>query len=547
MSKLSIPVILFGVFLASLSLFHKGLPPTHDGEYHIVRFYEFNKVLLNGNLYPRWAPDLNKGFGVPLFNYVYPFPNYVASFLKLFNLSFIDAFKVEMFLALLLGALFTYLWSREFWGELGGTVSSIFYTFSPYHFVDIYIRGSVGEVWALAFFPAYLWSVTKYIKGKQDPYFIISSLFFALIVFSHNILALMFLPLSICYILVFLIIDKKNKTSVLISFFTILCGIGISSIFWLPALIEKSYVVGLQVYDVKENFPEIYQLLIPSWGSGFFNSPLGSQMSVQIGVANIIVLLTAFTMEVFKKKKNTLIVFFLVVFAIAFLLMLDISYPIYKVVPLIGFFQFPWRLLSVVILVCSFVAGGVFYLLFDKRSKIVIYFFLIVFLTFPILFAISYTRLAYYLVREDSYYTTRQNFIDSTNSPGNAFNTKWFNSAENNKSRDKVKTKSVKVIVSSLKLESYRFILENPKNQTIKLNISYFPGWKVIGSNKREVKTFPDENGLLSFNLEKGKHELEVVFKNTPVRSVATAITAFSFISLLFFGIFLSNRKRFKV
>ncbi len=107
---LPILIVLIFSILAGWSLLKPGLPPTHDGEYHVIRFYEFDKSLRDGNLFPRWAPDLNRGFGVPLFNYVYPLPNYLASFLHLLGISFIDAFKLNMFLACLVGGLFFYFW-----------------------------------------------------------------------------------------------------------------------------------------------------------------------------------------------------------------------------------------------------------------------------------------------------------------------------------------------------------------------------------------------------------------------------------------------------
>ena len=109
-------VLAFG-FFSVLSLFHPGLPPTHDGEYHVVRFYEFNKTLLSGQLYPRWAPDLNKGYGSPILNYYYQLPNYFASFLHLLGLSFIDSFKIELILATLFGGLLFFLWARIFFVE----------------------------------------------------------------------------------------------------------------------------------------------------------------------------------------------------------------------------------------------------------------------------------------------------------------------------------------------------------------------------------------------------------------------------------------------
>lgn len=148
-------VLIFAV-IAGFSLLHGGLPPTHDGEYHVVRFYEFDKTLRDGNIFPRWAPDLNYGYGIPLFSYVYPLPNYFSSFLHFFGVSFIDAFKLNLFTAILLAGLFFYMWAKSFFGKKAAVVGAAFYLFSPYFFVDTYVRGSVGEVWAMAFLPALL-------------------------------------------------------------------------------------------------------------------------------------------------------------------------------------------------------------------------------------------------------------------------------------------------------------------------------------------------------------------------------------------------------
>ena len=169
-------VIIFSL-IASFSLLHSGLPPTHDGEYHVVRFWQFDKVLKDGDLYPRWAPDLNFGLGIPLFSYIYPFPNYVASFLHTFGVSFIDAFKLNLFFAIIMAGIFFYLWTKIFFGNLGAMVGAVFYLFSPYLFVDVYIRGSVGEVWALAFFPGFLWAITELLLNEKRVFFQ-SQLFF---------------------------------------------------------------------------------------------------------------------------------------------------------------------------------------------------------------------------------------------------------------------------------------------------------------------------------------------------------------------------------
>lgn len=287
----SLIIVLVLTFVSILPLLKSGLPPTHDGEYHVIRFHEFYKTLVDGNPYPRWAPDLNYGFGAPILNFVYPLPSYLASLLHTFGVSFIDSFKLNMVFASFVGAIFFYLWVKEFFGKLGGLVSSIFYTFSPYHFLDIYIRGSVGEVWALGLFPAFLWSITKFIKEKKIKLAIASSISLGLIVFSHNILALMFISFALVYI-IFLIFQEKNRRYLILnSFYIILLSLGLSSVFWLPALVEKGYVRGLEVFDYAFHFPEFYELIFPSWGSGFSGGGLLSQLSFQIGIANLFALI----------------------------------------------------------------------------------------------------------------------------------------------------------------------------------------------------------------------------------------------------------------
>src|SRR3989344_3033291 len=183
--------------LAGYALLLPGFPPSHDGEYHIIRFAEFYKTFSSGQIFPRWAPTLNMGYGIPLFTYVYPFPNYIATLFHAIGISFIDSLKLGMLLAIFVGSVGTFFWVRRFFGNLSGLVASVFYTFSPYHFVDIYVRGSVGEVWALALFPWFLWAISEMIVERKKIFISLTSIFLAFIIFSHNILALQFFVFAI--------------------------------------------------------------------------------------------------------------------------------------------------------------------------------------------------------------------------------------------------------------------------------------------------------------------------------------------------------------
>lgn len=506
-------------FISAFPLLNKGLPPTHDGEYHIIRFYEFYRTLSDGNLYPRWAPDLNNGFGVPLFNYVYPFSNYFSAILHAVNFSFIDSFKLSMFFAVIIGSIFFFLWARQFWGDLGGLVSSAFYSFSPYHLLDIYIRGSVGEVWALAFFPAFLWSITKLIKDKNLSYGFYSSIFLALIIFSHNILAFMFLFFSIIYS-GFLFLTQKERISIYKLIVVFILGIGLSAIFWLPAIFEKQYVRGLEVYDYSSNFPEFYQLLIPSWGSGFSGGLLQNELSFQIGIANLLAVFIGFIVLIKKKIEKRMIYFFLISFIAIFILMLSISIPIWGIFPFMNYFQFPWRFLSLEILICSFLAGSVVLLWKGKILAGIL-------IGIVVLLGIGYTKPAYYHMRDDNYYISRSNFIDGTNSPGNYFNTIWAGDFQ--KQKDMVTVLNGKISNLRIKSTKYDFDVDVSKDSKININTAYFPGWKIYEDGK-DVDISIDKKGNFSFVVSKGRHNIVVKFEDTPVRKLATVL---SLISLL--------------
>jgi len=523
----SIIIVALFTVIAGFSLLNPGLPPTHDGEYHIIRFYLFNESINNGNLYPRWADHLNNGFGAPLFNFVYPLPNYMSSFLHLFNISFIDSFKISMFIATVIGGVFFYLWSREFWGRLGGIVSSVFYTFSPYHFVDIYIRGSVGEVWALGFFPAFLWAYTKFVKSKRKVFLIFSSIFLALIIFSHNILALMFFIFSLSYIVFLICIEKKRKCLILNTFYLILLGLGLSTIFWLPAIYETKYVTGLQIFDVTSHFPDLYQLLIPSWGSGFSGAGIRNELSYQIGAANLLAIFLSVIIVILqiKRRSNKLpyTVFFFVCFISVLLLMLGVSLPLWQTLPFMNYFQFPWRLLSIEIIFPSFLVGSIFSL--NIKNKYINLFIAIFLIFIAYILGIGYAKPAYYMYRDDNYYVTRSNFIDGTNSPGNVFNTVYLKSIPAKEKERAIFIKGAgKIVADKVKGNFYTFMIQADTNSEIQANLAYFPGWEVYVNEKKEL-LLPTQNGRFTFFVPEGQNKVKIIFKDTLVRKIATYIS----------------------
>lgn len=516
-------VLILG-FLSVSGLFHAGLFPTHDGEYHVIRFFEFDQTLRAGSWYPVWASDLNFTYGSPLFNYVYPLPNYIASFFHLFGSSFIDAFKLNFILASIVGAISAYYFGRERFGVWGGVLTSVFYTYAPYHFLDIYIRGSVGEVWALALFPLCLLSLELMIKKPSFVKVVIFAVSYALVIFSHNILAVMFSFFAGSYSLLVVIKLKDKQKTLLFVVAGFFLGLLLSSVFILPALIEQKYVVGLKVFNIADNFPELFQLLIPSWGSGFSGGNIADQMSFQVGLANLCVIVLTIFGLIFKKIAKTeklYIVFLLTWFILLFFLITPYSKQVWSTISPMGYFQFPWRFLSLVILVTALLAGAISVIF---KSKIIY----IILIVLAVSTTYSYAHAPYFFNRDDAYYTTKSNFIYGTNSIGDVFQTKWL--PQQKKLPDMSENLFGIKLVSKNAIKQV-YTINSIQNQSIRINTAYFPGWTAYLDSK-QIDT-ENAEGKIRIRVPKGKHTLILYFQDTLIRSLAKVISGLALLIII--------------
>src|SRR3990172_3966639 len=118
----------------------------HD-DTQVVRVQQMAQALRDGQFPVRWVADLGYGYGYPIFNFYSPLPYYIGGFFNLIGFDALVATKIMFALGILLSGIFMYFLAREFWGEVGGIVSGLFYVYAPYHALDIYVRGAVDEFW----------------------------------------------------------------------------------------------------------------------------------------------------------------------------------------------------------------------------------------------------------------------------------------------------------------------------------------------------------------------------------------------------------------
>jgi uncharacterized membrane protein YfhO len=129
---------------------------------------------------------------------------------------------------------------------------------------------------------------------------------------------------------------------------------------------------------------------------------------------------------------------------------------------------------------------------------------------------------------DDAYYITRPNFIEGTNSPGNAFNIVWFN--EVLKKQDK-KVNAENATAVNQKTTKYSFNLSEASESQLTINTAFFPGWKVFIDTKEQI-LLPDKNGLISFLFPKGEHHVDIRFTDTPIRKIAGVVSLLTLLLL---------------
>lgn len=470
MRKLYFAFLIVLAIWVTWPLLRPGYIPTHDGEFSIIRIWQYSKMMSEGHLFPRWASNLNSGYGVPLFTFYYPLPYFVGSLFHFLGFSLVDSFKLTMAFSYIAAIVLCFFWLKKLFNFQAAAFGTLFFLSVPYWFVNLYVRGSIGEVMAMASLMAVLVSI-EYQRVRLAAFAI------AVLVISHNITALIFLPLVIG----FTYFRKK------ISLSFIVWGLALSAFFWIPAIIEQKFVMGLSNFDYRDHFSELAQLLIPSWGTGFSGPGWPPyEMPQQIGVAAIVLLIMRPRVWLFA----VMIIF----------LMLEQSIPIWEKIPPLRFIQYPWRLLAIFIPLTGYLGAHV-----ASRRKL----FAIGVSVVSIIFALSYSRPVIYEPRQDEYYLSRREFTDGTTTVGNSFSTAWLTWQRERSSQ----------------------LFEKGPDESIIANISYYPGWTaIVDGNKREVR---ERNGLIQFDLPPGAKRYELRFFETPLRLASDIMSALSLFWLL--------------
>lgn len=472
-------------------LLRPGFIATDDADWMLIRTTAFHQTFADGQFPVRFLGRINYEYGYPVVNFNYPAFLYLSEAPKLAGFGFVDSIKILLGLSMVLSSVFAYLWLNKLFGKYPSIIGSLLYLYAPYHLYDLYKRGSVGEILALAVVPFILWQIER-----KSLLFV--SLSIALLILSHNILAVLFVPIVFIYSFI------KLKT-IRYTLYVLLLGLGLSSFFWIPAIYDLQYTV-------------FSKTTVSDWQNHFAGLDI-------IGLSTYVLLfLTAviFFLQRKKKKEHILPLIMFVVGAISLTFAIPISKVLWELLP-VSFIQYPFRLLSVTILTGAFLAAFVVYKI---NKKITIWtglaFIVLTFLSaWPIMNSIQYVD------KGDAFYSTNMH----STTIKNEYMPKWVKTVPTEKPEQAVEIVERLGKVENIMVDNreIRFTVSMENSGAVRIQRIYFPGWKAFVNGEEADIFYENDRGVMDVAVSKGQSNVLITFTETPIRLVSDILSLSSF------------------
>ena len=556
-----------------------------DARHNVYFLLEYDRSIRDGVLYPRWGPDFSFDYGYPLFSVYAPLSAAMGEAVHLAGLDLVSSVEVVFAFAALASALSMYLWLRLYTAPPAAMVGALLYLYAPYHIADIYVRASLAETVGLAFLPLTLWAFGRlmappvapvtpvggrrrglagFLGGawQQSGKVAVAGLSYACLLFSSNVMALLFTPVLGGYILVLAYVRGSEnghrgwleraralRRRLLPAAAAVTIGLCASAVFLLPVVVEHVYIREDQwlggYYAYQNHFVSPFQLFGLDWGLGLSVPGPDDGMSFQLGLAPVALsCLGLLTWGRMPRAWRLAAGYFLAVTVALVFLMLSVSRPLWDVVGLARFAQFPWRLLALTSLSLAFVAASAVSR-WAARASVV-----------PLLFALLVILPVYPYLRADVRATepgevsvqammrVQQSSGEMVASPIWATaDIMWSPLADQIIAGIEITTRvdytaaysSGHLAVHSLAMgttyEKVWFQADDDR-QEIRFNIFYFPGWTgyILDENSERLEQVVPaaphgDLGLISVSVPPGRHILLLRFDDTPSRTVGKWLT----------------------
>lgn len=518
-------VLIAGLFLTS-SLLKPGWYLSHDGIFHIYRTEEALSMLKLGHFPLRWAGNFDQGFGIPLFSFVYPLPYYLSATLSVI-LGTMWSLKLVTILAYLLGGTGMY-YLLSVYGRSFGIFGALIFLLTPYQFLNIFVRGTIGETLAIGLMPWVLYSYHN-LKKNGTKLLWYHPIPLALVLLSHNFLGILFSAFLLGYML-------TDKDSIKRSLMSLFLSLSLSAFFILPMIIQKNLLYSFEYKDLTfrfdQHFVTLKQLLYSKWDYWYSMPGDNDGMSFQLGIAQLTLAALSIITIVWKRWSLANLYLILAYVGTVFL-MHSKSFFIWDSLPLLQSVQFPWRFLFMPLILTPLLSV---FLLKQFKSKKLRHSLMLLSII-----------LSFINIRN---YRNPQQFLDNTeytdlyrlyyNKTSTTFRTeilpKWSVPHERYKN-DELLVNSGNMTIDKLTHDPLKIIAtinNKPDSSEGRLTIlrNYYPGWTVTMDKVKDIPIEPTPDGMIMLKPELGVHEYEIAIRSTWVERLSNTVSALALLAL---------------
>ena len=515
----------------------------HD-DLQVMRLFQMEKCLQDGQVPCRWAPDMAYGYGQPMFNFYSAFPYYLGGFTHLVtSLSLIDTVKALFIIAILFSGLGMFLLSKKFFGFWGGLVSAIFYVYAPYHALDLYVRGAVSESFSLMLLPILWLTIYEVIKNPKTKWILSLSATLAALLSTHNVSTMLYVIPSALWAIFWLFVERKNFIKSIISLaIGGALGVSIASFFIIPVFVEKNFIqsefLTVNYLNYQNHFVSLRQLFLErKWGYGPSIFGDTDDISFQLGIvhwiASGIVGLLVFRKLVKKEFEIKVFMVSLLLFLAGFASFMTHAKSLFiwqSLESTLAFVQFPWRFLGLSIFFMSFAAGYII-----PKTRIIKQYFAMTLIFLSIALNYSYFTPLYYFPQDtDQSKLSGESFIIQSKAAILDYLPKTAKQDPHSQAgKPSVAAGDGEISNFIVRSNFFFFDAQMYHDGTVDIPVTYYPGWEVVDVDKL-IPSRPDGIlGTIYIDLSEGKHLIKGRFRETPLRQTANIIT------LVGFGIFL--------
>ena len=506
----------------------------HDHDAYPVRLIEYVRILRFGNSFPRWAPDLYGGFGAPLFNYYAPGVFSLSAPFALLGCTPALALKIAVGLFTVAGGVGMYALAGHIVRRADAAlVGAVAFMLMPYRATQLFTRGDLAEYGAISLVPLTVWiwlRLANESRARLAAFGFSAALLLAAVLLTHTLtgqwLAELIAVSGVAVAVRRWRRGERNRAAAII-----IAGGGaalLSAIYTLPAWLERDLVHIERMTEgtlaVDKNFVEPERFI----QSGFFF--LGYPILAAIAVAAVWWFVAA-------RRRAPLPpgIRLWIPTAILIEMTMSISQPLWSVLPLARYIQFPWRLLGFVAVTGAATVAGLFAALpLRARGARTVG---------ALLVCAAMSLMAYTEFEEPVALGEASVPVTAEQVESKVYSTVISDEYLPRTATSAPRSPRTRVAQANNNIEfewvhtsgsgyALRFAARSPAY--VWLNHHFFPGWAVkLREGPAPVAIAPSQDGLIQLSVPgAGVYEVAVNFHLTPVRLLATVLSAMALLLL---------------